>query len=148
MHGLDDLPAEWKQYIHVDGKPYFQHLTWRVVTEAFVRDLAVRAQLEEWYHQIDSVRLQKASTLNISDNWELYLTLDPQPGYYFVDHGNQSIFWLSDAPLEQLGIGRSDLGSFGETRLSKLPNVQLLINYCRNIHRTELLSPLGELSYS
>ena len=103
MHGLDGLPAEWKAYTHVDGKMYFQHPTWRVVTEAYVQSPDIRAKLEEWYHEVNAARSKKIPVLDLSEKQELYLTLDPQPGYYFVDHNHLSVFWLDETPMTQLG---------------------------------------------
>jgi hypothetical protein len=119
MHKLDSLPSEWQQHTHLDGKPYFQHLEWRVVTEAYMRNPVVRAKLAEWYHQIDTARSTKRPQWCLSKNQELYLTLNPKPGYYFVDHDTQSIFWLDDVPLRQLGLSeqtceRGPTGSFSE----------------------------------
>jgi hypothetical protein len=114
MHGLEDLPADWTQYIHLDGKPYFRHLTWQVVTEAYVRKPDIRHRIEKYYHQVHAARSRKMYPSEMSDKQELYLTLEPA-GYYFVDHEDLSIFWLDDVPLEQLGRNDFSDTSFGMT---------------------------------
>jgi hypothetical protein len=104
MHDLGGLPCDWEQFIHPDGKPYFRHIGWKVVTEAYIRDAAVRTNIENLYHCVEATRKSHKPKFDISDNGELYLTLDPD-AYYFVDHGTQSVFWLDDVPLEDLGLG-------------------------------------------
>lgn len=104
MHDLGELPSKWARYVHVDGKPYYHHSGWGVVTEACVYDAAILGKLETWYHQVRSARSTKKPELESSKDFELYLTLDPKPAYYFVDHDNRSVFWLDPLPLDQLGI--------------------------------------------
>lgn len=114
MHDLDGLPTEWTRYVHVDGKPYFRHALWGVVTEACIHDSAIRARLETWYHQVKYARSTKKPQLVVSESLELYLTLDPEPAYYFVEHKNLSVFWLDDLPLQKLGIYSDIPTNFGK----------------------------------
>jgi len=104
MYDLGGLSCDWEQFIHPDGKPYFRHIGWEVVTASSIRDTPVRTNIENLYHRVESTRKSHKTELNISDNRELYLTLDPE-AYYFVDHGTKSVFWLHDVPLEGLGLG-------------------------------------------
>jgi hypothetical protein len=112
MYRLDGLPCDWEQFIHPDGKPYFRHIGWKVVTEAYIRDTPVRTKIENLYHRVEAVRTSRKTELSTSNNRELYLTstLDPKSGsetyyYYFVDHGTQSVFWLDDVPSKDLVLG-------------------------------------------
>jgi hypothetical protein len=115
MHGLNGLPSEWKPYTHPDGKPYFQHLTWRVVTEAYIWNPDVRRDIEQWYHRVEAARTTKPSQVQMSDRRELYLTLYPKQGYYYVDHDTQSVFWLEEVPLDRLGLSKGGPArSFGK----------------------------------
>lgn len=115
MHDLDVLPTDWREYVHVDGKPYFHHAAWGVVTESYVRNPETRTLLENWYHQVKFAQTTKKPELKASDDLELYLTLLPQPAYYFVNHPTKSVFWLDDLPLEKLGIDANDtFTSFGK----------------------------------
>lgn len=104
MHDLKDLPTEWQEYVHVDGKPYFRHETWGVVTEACIRDAEIRTKLETFYHQVHAARIMRKPGLKMSETFELYLTITPEPAYYFVDHATCSLFWLDDVPLDKIGI--------------------------------------------
>lgn len=127
MYDLGGLPPEWEQYVHVDGKPYFRHKTWRVLTEVYLRYGARRAEIEELYRRVEAARLAKKPDMKMSDNIELYLTLEPTPAYYYVDHDIESIFWLDDLPLESLGLSsRAPAMSFGE--IFFLPKLQDLTN--------------------
>jgi hypothetical protein len=104
MHDLGALPPGWEQLTHVDGKPYFRHSVWGVVTEAYIRDPVTFSEVERWYRRVEAARLLKKPTMTISPTSELYLTIKPQPAYYFVDHKRQSVFWLDHLPLEELGL--------------------------------------------
>lgn len=118
MHNLDELPTEWLEYIHVDGKPYFRHTVWGVVTEEYIREPTTRTKLENWYHQVNNVRMKKGPGI-VSESFELYLTLTPHPAYYFVDHATRSLFWLEDLSLDQLkGNSSKTFMSFGKRSLA------------------------------
>jgi len=104
MYDLGGLPPEWEQHVHVDGKPYFRHKSWRVLTEVYLRYATLRAKIEALYQQVESARLAKKPDMKMSDSIELYLTLDPKPAYYYVDNELQSIFWLDDLSLDALGL--------------------------------------------
>lgn len=68
-------------------------------------------ELEAWYTNIHNVRLSTNAELCI--NAELYLALDPLPGYYFVDHGTQQIFWIETLPLDRI-LPEGDRSSVGK----------------------------------
>lgn len=104
MHDLGALPPGWEQLTHVDGKPYFRHAAWGVVTESYIRDRQTCADIELWYQRVQNVRLSKKPKMKMSSDLELYLTIKPEPAYYFVDHKRQSVFWLNHLPLEELGL--------------------------------------------
>jgi hypothetical protein len=115
MYDLGGLPTEWTQYIHVDGKPYFRHEAWGVVTECYIRNATNRRKIESWYQRVEATRLAKKPNMTMSSSIELYLAIEPEDGYYYVDHEIQSIFWLEDLELEKLGLSRNTPAmSFGE----------------------------------
>ena len=91
MHALGDLPKGWTQYVHLDGKPYFHHPGWGVVTEAYIWSPTVYVMLEAWYHKVKDARSKKLPHL-ATGREEIYLTLHPREAYYFVDHDSQSVF--------------------------------------------------------
>lgn len=114
IHGLDALSDNWEQSVHPDGKLYFRNLAWNAVTEVDIRDPVKLLELGAWYTDIHNVRL--STNAELCANAELYLALDPLPGYYFVDHGTQQIFWIEALPLDRIlpeGVhDRSSVGKF------------------------------------
>lgn len=143
MHNLGDLPSLWEQHVHPDGKPYFCHPQRNIVTEANIRDQSVLMKLENWYNLIISTK-STDKDVEASSDWELYLTLDPN-GYYYVDHANQSVYWLQDIHLSMLPIDSNS--SFGTLVLLRLlwftPD-----GWYRNMASPELLCSLGKLPVS
>lgn len=101
MHKLDALPDGWEQYTHLDGKPYFRHPTWSVVTEANIRERRTREAIEALHARVHEAFLEKKVQLEITDNMdkELYLSVNPE-GYYYVDHTTQDVFWLQDISFD------------------------------------------------
>jgi hypothetical protein len=133
MHGLDSLPPRWEQHTHPDGKPYFRHVDWNVVTEAYIRDAVVRGKIEMLYSRVEATRLFAKAGVGISDEEkranrrELYLILDPKEAYYFVDHDIQSIFWLHDVPLKELGLSeKAPAMSFGKKKCTVLRSTSMI----------------------
>jgi hypothetical protein len=104
MHNLEALPSGWEQLTHVDGKPYFRHSAWGVVTESYIRHPGTLQIIVSLYHEVEAARLSKKPSMTMSSNFELYLTIRPRPAYYFVDHERKSVFWLDKVPLVQLGL--------------------------------------------
>lgn len=105
MFDLSELPSGWQEHIHPDGKPYFHHAEWRVVTEANIRDSVALKTLEALYMTI-KMRWLADPTYNDTVNYELYLAMtSDQQYYYFIDNDNLDIFWLEDCSTEEIGAG-------------------------------------------
>ncbi|CAA7269762.1 unnamed protein product [Cyclocybe aegerita] len=110
----------WTEYIHPDGKLYFHHQKWRVVTEANLRNTEVAEKVERAYLALiemwNEFKAQKPSLSAVSEDWlEIYIGLGPevQYYYYFVNHQTQEVFWLTKIRRGEGFLGPMDTKSEG-----------------------------------
>jgi len=123
MLRLGHLPAPWQQYIHPDGKPYFHHLEWNLVTEANIRDPTIYTAIQSLFSRIndwkDKISLPESA--KPSEQSEVYVVLNSrdasQGSYYCVDHHARQVFWLEDLALTDImPVGVPPDSSFGAAR--------------------------------
>lgn len=95
-------------FTHPEGQPYFHHTAGlRVVTEAWLYDSETMAKVSSWAKSIeDALRIKD---IKLSDTMELFL--EPREdmkscGYYLVEHGTHTIFWLDQVSTDVLGLGQ------------------------------------------
>ncbi|KAJ3512577.1 hypothetical protein NLJ89_g3438 [Agrocybe chaxingu] len=103
----------WTEYIHPEGKPYFHHKQWRVVTEANLRNPEVVEKVKSAYLALVEMWNEvEAEAKNLGDiggeGLEIFIVLCPEAKYYFVDHERQNIFWLTDISLGEGFLGPMD----------------------------------------
>jgi len=129
--GLGDLPAPWQQFVHPDGKPYFRHPKWRLLTEANIRDPDQCAAIHSLHSRISSWedKISFPDHAKPSEQTELYVVLNPSDArkgsYYCVDHDGREVFWLEDMVLE-------DIMPVGVPRHSSF-ELSILRNYYRHL---------------
>lgn len=128
MFDLEKLPDGWKQYIHIDGKPYFHHEFRNTVTEEWIRYPDVFAKVNQACMEIDSIKSRRFPNLVGSKEHECYISLDPDGNhsaqYYFADHDKCSVFWLEEiSDLVRLGFAKSPVRGVG-----KPPNSTICIS--------------------
>ncbi|KAK0226131.1 hypothetical protein IW262DRAFT_742215 [Armillaria fumosa] len=106
------LPSGWKEHTHSDGKTYFLHDKYRTITEEWIYDAFSRNMVTEWASILNTVLSRFSSSSQVKD-WHLvikimeYTTLAWTDDncyrcqYYFVNHDNESLFWLSDFKMDE-----------------------------------------------
>ncbi|CAA7269740.1 unnamed protein product [Cyclocybe aegerita] len=94
----------WTEYIHPEGNTYFYHKEWRVVTEADMLNPEVTKKVEFAYLPLvemwNEVNAKDQSLGDIrEEGLEIFIGLDTEVKYYFVDHQTQKLFWLTEITL-------------------------------------------------
>ncbi|PVF93872.1 hypothetical protein CPB86DRAFT_74664 [Serendipita vermifera] len=97
---LQELPPNWKHYIHPDGRPYYIYTQGedKTITNDNIRDRDSRDKLEESSRRLHWLRKQSFRNQEQYEDVELYLTFLPSseqglPSYYFVGNDWKQIFW-------------------------------------------------------
>lgn len=114
MHPSDKAPHGWTRHIHPEGALYFFNkdqvrLTnsqetpsfqrfpgQRVVTEAYVIDDVILQKVEGFMALVFQYMAGHDISLTPDVHLALDLKHDQTCGYYFVDHGNRTLFWLDE----------------------------------------------------
>jgi len=102
------LPPDWLQFTHPEGKSYFYHPRFRIVTDAWVFTPSILNRIVFYATQLFQI-LQNQNII-LPPTSELCLELDPvdseEPGcsYYLVDHSNRTEFWVTEATTDILDI--------------------------------------------
>ncbi|KAK0486011.1 hypothetical protein IW261DRAFT_1559443 [Armillaria novae-zelandiae] len=108
------LPSGWKEHTHSDGKPYFLHENnaSRIITEEWIYDDFFRNMVSEWASILNAVRSRFSNSSQVKD-WHLVIKIQEYTmpkwtdddcyrcQYYFVNHDNESLFWLSDFKTDE-----------------------------------------------
>ncbi|PBK74312.1 hypothetical protein ARMSODRAFT_1081260, partial [Armillaria solidipes] len=106
------LPSGWKEYTHSDGKPYFWHDKYRTITEEWIYDDRFGNMVTTWASILNTVLSRSPSSLQVKD-WHLVIKIleYSEPAwtdddccrcqYYFVNHDNESLFWLSKFIIDE-----------------------------------------------
>lgn len=106
------LPSGWKEHTHSDGKPYFLHAKYRTITEEWIYDAFSGNMVTEWASILNTVLSRFSSSSQVKD-WHLVIKIIEYTTpawtdddcyrcqYYFVNHDNESLFWLSEFKLDE-----------------------------------------------
>ncbi|PBK91704.1 hypothetical protein ARMGADRAFT_1166499 [Armillaria gallica] len=108
----EKLPSGWKEYTHSDGKPYFWHDEYRTITEEWIYDDLFGDMVTKWALTLNTVLSRSPSSLQVKD-WHLVIKVKEYTTpawtddgcfrciYYFVNHDNESLFWLSEFIIDE-----------------------------------------------
>ncbi|KAK0463709.1 uncharacterized protein EV420DRAFT_1638634 [Desarmillaria tabescens] len=106
------LPEGWTKHTHSDGKPYFYHDNDKVITEEWLYDRAIAEKLSRYISILNDAISKRAESFGRIKSWHLYVEIVEyeEPSwegdnccrcrYYFVNHDEECIFWLSEFRLD------------------------------------------------
>ncbi|KAH9914799.1 uncharacterized protein B0H18DRAFT_1125286 [Fomitopsis serialis] len=111
---LAEPPGDWEAHTHPKGALYFFNRSRRIYTEAWIYDPAILEEIEDFAHRLDE-EVQKNNFV-LPPNAELVLELEDVPEeahvaglaidvthywtYYYVNHAERVLFWLTEYDLE------------------------------------------------
>lgn len=102
----DYTPAEWSTHVQAEGQLYFHEPHRRFVTEANIRKPERFRRISQWMLYVE--KRAEARGIQITESTEIMLQLaqddDSACGYYMIDHGTGSMFWLDEVSTEDLDI--------------------------------------------
>lgn len=102
------LPPDWLQFTHPEGKTYFYHPRYRIITEAWIYTPNILSKVVNYAFSFFRIIQQRNDVLPITS--ELCLELDPdndpEPGctYYLVDHASRTEFWAEEVTTDMLDM--------------------------------------------
>ncbi|KAK0461057.1 uncharacterized protein EV420DRAFT_175984 [Desarmillaria tabescens] len=104
------LPSGWKECTHSDGKVYFWHDGYRTITEEWIYNDEFRNMVTKWASILNTGFSRLPNSVK---DWHLVIRIleYSEPAwddddcyrcqYYFVNHDNESLFWLSEFNIDE-----------------------------------------------
>jgi len=98
---INPVPTNWTEHLNPEGNPYYRHQEFHIVTGAYLREPGAEPKLMAFYNDL------KKRTSQLTDSHDLVMDFSADQSsctYYVADHDDRTIFWLSDANTNQLGL--------------------------------------------
>ncbi|KAK0463712.1 uncharacterized protein EV420DRAFT_1638636 [Desarmillaria tabescens] len=102
----------WTKHTHSDGKPYFYNDKDKVITEEWLYDREIAEKVSRYIAILNDAILRRAESFGRIKSWHLYEEIAEydEPSwvgdnccrckYYFANHDEESILWLSGCRLD------------------------------------------------
>ncbi|KAF9444230.1 hypothetical protein P691DRAFT_778396 [Macrolepiota fuliginosa MF-IS2] len=100
------LPPQWSAHVQPEGKIYFYHDgLFKIVTESWIYESNVAEEVQSWIdHLVSEIQKKEIEPTDL----ELCIRVDDDKDclYYIVRKSDQTIFWLEDYKIDEIGHDR------------------------------------------
>ena len=113
------FPPGWTYHVNPEGSPFYVNSARHIVTDDPIQRPEICSKIMSWEQRL--ISMVKAEDLRLPEEYEIYLTVSPDSDkckYYYVDHSNQTTFWLEEIDPERHDVQLSPVCSVAHMSMS------------------------------